>query len=562
MKKQAKKVTLIAPPCIDWSMPLLACALLKACLSSKYDVNVIDLNLEYFTYIWGKEKIANGKAGINKCIAEFNLKDSVKELIKMIGMVTYHNLGNGEHVLMRKTHTIDKWYQSSDVNELLEKGSRTEDVIRHLIDGARENYEKSIAFCISISVEDQIVPSFILMKILRSYFPHTNIVIGGNIASRLSNQLINSSLKSLFDFLVIGEGEESLLRLIQHIETDNKRLMVPQIITSNKSKIDYTHIKMPDFSWCDFSHYLSVKPILPITINRKCDWARCEFCAIHSCWDDRHRIRDMDHIIRDIKYYVERLGIKYFRIVDENVSPFLLERFANLLLENKINIFYEAYVRFDKEFSNAYLAEKIYKSGCRQLFWGIESFDDEVLQTIKKGTTTDIISSNLSTFARSGVLNYCFVLTGIPNIPIGSEKATMQYVARNKDIHVVAIGSYVVDRLSPMHILPELHTKYCISLYEKGDLTTEIGFLYKGEDIGNSVRQRTQQYIEELYSQRGDYALSAMMDEETRFILCSVFGNDFAQKAHSMLEYDLQRRIYDLATNRSTEERVVRGGEQ
>ena len=232
-----------------------------------------------------------------------------------------------------------------------------------------------------------------------------------------------------------------------------------------------------------------------------------------------------------------------------------------MILEKNISIYYEMYTRFDKKFLDYQFAKKIYNSGCRQIFWGIENIDDDALKFMNKGTNQNIINATLENTAKAGILNYCFILTGVPHISIETEKKTIEYIIQNKNIHVAAIGSYVVDKLSPMEVDDIIRSKYHISLYDIGDLTTEIGYLYEGCNQNKKVKLRTIDYIKDIYSKRPDYALSSLLNEEIRFVLTQKYGNQFIAEYISGLSEKELAVIEKEAMGRVVEERVLRNSE-
>ena len=126
---------------------------------------------------------------------------------------------------------------------------------------------------------------------------------------------------------------------------------------------------------------------------------------------------------------------------------------------------------------------------------------------------------------------------------------------------MAAIGSYVVDRLSPIEVNDIIRSKYHISLYDIGDLTTEIGYLYEGCNQNKKVKLRTIGYIKEIYSKRPDYALSSLLNEETRFVLTQKYGNQFITEYISGLSEKELVVIEKEAIERVVEERVLRNSE-
>lgn len=551
------KVYMFIPPAHDWGMPLMAMPLLKACIQQNMECEIIDLNVAFFNYIWGKENIDFLKGTIKFTLDNNDMIGSVNASIDLEREILFKKISEKEYILSRKIHTIDQWYDSNKVYEFLESESETEKILSLLLD----NYhlENGEVFAFSIGVEDQIVPSFIMMKILKKKFKNVPIVLGGNIVSRLADNLNTSKLRKYFDILIVGEGEKSFPFVLNNITKKTGKLGT--IVGLNTENLQFNGKlckNTPDFDDILWGSYLCPIGVMPITINRKCDWGKCDFCAIHVCWLPEHRERDLDEVIDEISYYIQRYNIRFFRIVDENVSAKLLDKFSDKILEKNISIYYELYARFDKRFFDYQFVEKVYNSGCRQIFWGIENIDNDALKYMNKGTNLTIISRTLENTAKAGILNYCFILTGIPHISVETEKKTIDYVIHNKNIHVAAIGSYVVDRLSPMEVDDAVRDKYHISLYEIGDLTTEIGYLYKGSNQNKEVKLRTIGYIEDIYKKRPDYAVSSLLNEEIRFVLTQKYGNKFIMEYVSKIEKKKLKEIEKEAIERVVEERVLR----
>lgn len=553
------KVYFFVPPAHDWSMPLLALPLLKACMPHDINCQVIDVNVDFFRHIWGRDNLDASKKAIRSALSDGELYSSVNASIALEKSILFKQIGPKEAVLSRKVHVVDEWYDSNKVYEFLKSESETEKVLAQLVE--QYHLEDAVAFAISIGVEDQIVPAFTLMKALRRKFPHIPIILGGNIVSRLSKNLQASKLRCYFDTLIVGEGEKILPDILSKVCTGSA--LSNEIIQMDSTQTSEYRLcqSIPNFEDVDLDSYLCPISVLPITINRKCDWARCDFCAIHVCWSGPHRERDLDDVIAEICHYIEKYNTRFFRIVDENVSTRLLGEFADKLLKRGLSIYYEIYTRFHHDFLNISFAEKIYRSGCRQIFWGIENIDDEALKFMNKGTTERIISQTLENTAKVGILNYCFILTGVPHIPVETEEKTIAYVIQNKNIHVAAIGSYVVDRLSPMEVTDAVRKKYHISLYDVGDLTTEIGYLYEGSEQSKEVKERTITYIQEIYAKRPDYALSSLLNEEIRFILTQKYGNQFIKEYVAGISEQELVVIRQEAVARVVEERVLRNGE-
>lgn len=328
------KVYMFVPPAHDWGMPLIALPLLKTYVKQNIECKIIDINVDFFNYIWGKDYLDSLKYSIKKSFNDNDMMASVDKSVDLEKKILFKRLNDKEYVLSRKIHTIDEWYSSQKVYEFLESESETEKILSLLLD----NYylDDGNVFAISIGVEDQIVPSFIIMKLLKRKFKHTPIILGGNIISRLADNLSASKLKNYFDILIVGEGEKSLPFVLENILNKQNFEDFNSIVRCDEKELPFDRRwceNTPDFEDITWDSYLCPVAVLPITLNRKCDWGKCDFCAIHVCWTPEHRERDLNEVITEICYYIEKYNIKFFRIVDENVSAKLLDKFSDMILE-------------------------------------------------------------------------------------------------------------------------------------------------------------------------------------------------------------------------------------
>jgi hypothetical protein len=179
---------------------------------------------------------------------------------------------------------------------------------------------------------------------------------------------------------------------------------------------------------------------------------------------------------------------------------------------------------------------------------------------VNKGKFYTEININrcLSNTAKAGIHNYLFVLIGIPNAPIEEERSTAAFIINNPDIHCMALASFVVDRLSPIEVDPGIRAKYDIDLFEVGDMTTEVGFLYKGRDVRAEGRDRAADFTAQVFSARPDLGLTALLDEETRCVMADAFGNDFGANLAIALSEAEVRSLIAFANQRCANEKIER----
>lgn len=539
-------VALIIPPAIDWNMPLIAFPLLKMYLPSEWNVRIFDLNARLFSEHFCESNFKKNQADFVQALHDKNLSKAIDSLLLMEEKINIKSIGQA--TLQRYgLHIIDDWFDSNKVNNYLENNNELYDNLSRLL-VEFSNVEIFNIFGISITIEEQILPSFIICKIIRNKYPNAKIMLGGNIVTRLHENIINSVLLPYFDMLVLGESEsifEQAIKEIYKSNIGNKKIFKSESVILD----EFINLRTPNFDDIIWEEYFCPTKVLPLTVQRKCQWGKCDFCSIHSCWTVKTRERKVNDVIKDIFELSKKYKVKYFRIVDEMVSVDYLALLSKQLIESKLEIVFEAYVRFEQGFTNIETMNTIYKGGCRQLFWGLENINDSALLFMNKGTNKTLIDNILEISSRVGITNYCFLLMGIPQICEETELETIEYAINNNNIHIGVVGSFVIDCLSPIHVNNNMHKKYNISLFNAGDLTTEVGYKHDGRDKRRENKKRTGNYICNLYKERPDYALCSLLSEEARLILTDIFGNKFAR---DYLKNKSTEKI-DLLVNRSIE---------
>ncbi len=277
------------------------------------------------------------------------------------------------------------------------------------------------------------------------------------------------------DFLIPGEGEPGLLGLCDHIDGKREAAAVPNLISLRNGRIkinppevitDLDEIPLPDFADFPLRDYLSPRLILPMQLSRGCPWARCSFCTHHNSYL-RFRTMKIKRCVAQIRELKERFGAQCFTFYDEMIPA---DRFAGLAAEidrQELHITYAAYAKPTAKF-DLKLLEKLYKSGCRVLMWGVESASQRILDLMRKGTKVEQMEQVLRAAAQAGIMNLVFILFGFPSETEEEFLATVELLLRNRRyIHAVCKGTFVLCEGSYIHRCPE---EFAITnIHEKAD---------------------------------------------------------------------------------------------
>ncbi|MET0087131.1 MAG: radical SAM protein [Sedimenticola sp.] len=446
---------------------------------------------------------------------------------------------NTSEIIIEKrkiTYNFDM-YDPYEVKKFIENGSPIEDIIIDIL--LTKSVTTQNIFGISVAVEDQTIPALVTIKVLKSIAPTAKIVLGGNILTRIYNELIAANLLEGVDIIVTHEGEDAW-KCISNADIDklndcckkntiNLRSTTPSPLVSEPYSSSEYFPPRVNFPIHELSEYHALHGCLPIITSKRCYWSKCDFCAIYAGWGNKHKRRKISEVISEIKHHTSN-GIKYFRIVDEDLHPNAFIDLVDKLSDSGIDARFEAYSRFEKKLLTNDFYDRAYKAGFRQLFFGLESSCKNETDKWNKTNSAydlDIINDTLEASSKAGILNYVFILIGLPGSSISAEKDTIEYVIHNKNIHCATVGSFVVDKLSPIHKNQNIQDKYNIRTTVDTRITTEVDYRNNNTSTKASAKDRAKKYIGNLFQRRPDLAVSSGLSEENRMILSDIFGNSF-----------------------------------
>lgn len=259
--------------------------------------------------------------------------------------------------------------------------------------------------------------SFSLARKIRQKFPEKTIVFGGPQVLYL-DKTIGLNPEYIW---VIGEGELPLL----HIANNQTK----PVFRFEEIK-DLDSLPIIDFYPLNIKAY---SPTLPLFSSRGCAF-RCSFCTEHLLYK-KFRCHSPNYIIQQIKYLSQKYSLNNFVFCDSmfNHDNVWLEKFCNLLLKNNLDISWEAQMRISTDFP-AELAMLMKKSGCFNLFIGLENGSDRMLQTMNKGFTLSAALKFLTNLKKADLHFEISLILGYPGEEEKDFQETVDFLIKNKHI--------------------------------------------------------------------------------------------------------------------------------
>jgi radical SAM superfamily enzyme YgiQ (UPF0313 family) len=266
-----------------------------------------------------------------------------------------------------------------------------------------------------------------------------------------------------FNFInafVIGEGEKTLLELVEEYERNRKLKPVPgsvirkgeELIRGGERKPieDLDSLPYPNFSGLPIKKYIDNKTI-HIQMSRGC-YQRCVFCIEHVIWK-KYRCRSARNVFNEMRFRFEN-GYRAFKFCDSTLNGNVkeLEHLCELLVKEGLNreIGWLGSFRCRKEMTLS-LTKKMKKAGCDYAIIGVESGSQKILNLMRKGYTINIVERCLKNFHNAGIMTHVNLIVGFPGENEKTIKETLDFIKRNRRyINQIEINRLNVLPLSPL----------------------------------------------------------------------------------------------------------------
>lgn len=285
-------------------------------------------------------------------------------------------------------------------------------------------------------------------------------ITGGAHPSALPEEMLRDNN---VDFVVIGEGEETIKKLLEHIEnkrdTDLRDLDGIgfkynggiNVNRKNKYVVNLDSLPFPDWEVFPLEKYFSINtphggaaknvPFLPIITSRGCPF-ECIFCSVHNLWGRNHRKRSVENVLTELEYLVNKFGIKEIQFEDDNLTldKERAKKIFRGMSDKRLNLSWSAPNGVAVQTLDDEMLELMKMSGCYSMAIGVESGDEYVLKNmIKKPIRTEMVKPIINKARKLGLETTAFFVVGFPEETPAQLKNTFR-LAENLDVDNVNLS--------------------------------------------------------------------------------------------------------------------------
>jgi len=278
----------------------------------------------------------------------------------------------------------------------------------------------------------QLIPALQTSVRLKEARKDLIIVLGG--AHIDSTHADVFSMADCFDCAVNGEGEFTLLEVVQNLQKygrDNLTKCFEGVgnviyrdesghVIQNPSRAFLANLDdLPsvDYDMVDITKYIiptmTGSYVISMMLSRGCPF-KCTFCDAPTTMGKKLRFWSMDRIITDLRFYTKKYGCRNFVFKDSTftANKKWADQFCDALIDAKLDIKWRCNTRVN--LVPEPLLEKMARAGCYVINFGVESGDPGILKTIEKETKIEDVYDAHRRCRKLGIRTYATFLVGSP----------------------------------------------------------------------------------------------------------------------------------------------------
>jgi len=270
-------------------------------------------------------------------------------------------------------------------------------------------------------------------RYIKKKLPKSKVIIGGiHVTLVPEDGLKNKS----FDYVVTGEGEKAMLKLVNDIENKvtSKRLIrgepvdLEEIPHINRDMFYHREGEMKTPLVPDLK-----TPFATIMTSRGCPY-NCAFCqpAERMVFQGRVRLRKISDVVDEIAEIKKKYGLKSYLIHDDLflMQKERLEEFVKLMKKKKLKINFICQGRADLIIKLEKEIKKLKQVGLWGIMIGFESGSQRVLDFINKNTKVEDNLKSAKICHKLGIKIWANYMMGIPTESYREMWQTMRMIKK------------------------------------------------------------------------------------------------------------------------------------
>jgi anaerobic magnesium-protoporphyrin IX monomethyl ester cyclase len=295
-------------------------------------------------------------------------------------------------------------------------------------------------------------------RAIRAALPRAWIVYGGVFPTYHWKEILEE--ESQIDFIVRGEGEHTAPALLSAVEAGEPVDALPGIAFRREGRpvatptapiiecLDDYRIGWELIDFKNYSYWGGRRAVV-IQFSRGCPHL-CNYCGQSKFWR-RWRHRDPQKLAAEIAWLHREHGVQLFNFADEDpaASKAAWRAFLEALIAHKLPITLVGSTRADDIVRDRDILHLYKKAGFIRFLLGTESYSEETLRTIQKGSTVNKDREAIQLLRQHNIVSMATYVVGFEE-------------ERNRDYwqSLRHLLSYDPDQIQLLYVTPHRWTQF------------------------------------------------------------------------------------------------------
>jgi len=335
-----------------------------------------------------------------------------------------------------------------------------------------------------------------LAKEAKKIFPQMPVVAGGPYITTASAKAFSDQN---IDFIVRGEGEQTLLELVNYIfyrKGNLNQILGLGFRQNGETKINPDRpyfqnldaLPFPAWDLIRIEKYFELprfgttyvhKEYMQVMTSRGCPF-HCTYC--HRIFGVGFRPRTPENVLAELEILQKKFGIKEIYFVDDcfNCKPARAKRICELIVERglKFSINFPNGIRGDV--IDQELLDKMKSAGTYRITFAVETASERIQKLIKKNLNLEKVKKAIEMTDKMGILVDGFFMIGFPGEKKSEIEQTLNFALKSR-LHSLNIffvtpfeGTELYRQAQEMGYNLEIPTEASTYFYPKNDQLAEI----------------------------------------------------------------------------------------
>jgi radical SAM superfamily enzyme YgiQ (UPF0313 family) len=295
-----------------------------------------------------------------------------------------------------------------------------------------------------------------IINFIKQHLPGTQIILGGPEVTYSSEKFLRSGA----DYIVIGEGEETMFELVGYINAVNKAEIgdVPGVAflrnreftkTQERQKLrDLDQLPIPNRKKIKLDLYLDAwkkhhgKNAISMSTMRGCPYT-CKWCS-RAVYGLSYRRRSPEQTVEEMYQIKKDYDPDTLWFVDDvfTISHKWMVGFREELEKKNLIIPYECITRADR--LNEEVIKTLKDTGCFRVWIGAESGSQKVIDLMDRRVDVNQVRDMIKLTKKHGIETGTFIMLGYPGETEGDIEETITHLKESSPDHFTITIAYPI----------------------------------------------------------------------------------------------------------------------